>query len=287
MTGDRWEFLRALAAIADSPAGSAAGALGLGTISAAAHTTAFVLNCVPYASVYLGPDGALGGEGADRVAGFWRAIGLTPPAEPDHLSALLSLYASLGEAAAQARRASTAAALGRTQAALLHEHLASWLPGYLDAVASLPLPALSGWAQLTQRALAAEYQAAEPPQRLPLALRAAPAPPGPGGRLGDLIGALTIPVSSGLILTRHRLSAGAREAGVGYRIGERQFALRAMLEQDPAATLTWIAREAARWEQLHAARVGAYPACRWWARRAAATAAAAATAETALAGTRK
>jgi TorA maturation chaperone TorD len=274
MTGDRWELLRALAAIADSPAAAppAAAALGLGTVSAAEHTTAFVLNCSPYASVYLGPDGALGGEGADRAAGFWRAIGLPPPAEPDHLSALLSLYASLGEAAAQARKPSTASALRRTQAALLYEHLASWLPGYLDAVASLPLPALSGWAQLTQRALTAECRAVEPPRRLPLALRAAPAPPGPGDRLSDLIGAFTTPVRSGLILTRHRLSAGAQETGVGYRIGERRFALRAMLEQDPAATLTWISREAARWEQLHAARVGAYPADRWWAKRAVATA---------------
>ena len=62
-----------------------------------------MLNCPPYASVYLGPDGALGGEGADRAAGFWRASGLTPPAEPDHLTALLALYASLGEAAARRR----------------------------------------------------------------------------------------------------------------------------------------------------------------------------------------
>ena len=43
--------------------------------SDAEHTEVFVLNCPPYASVYLGPDGALGGEGADRAAGFWRASG--------------------------------------------------------------------------------------------------------------------------------------------------------------------------------------------------------------------
>lgn len=274
MTNGRWELLRALGAIADTPAAArvACGPLGLEPVSPAEHTTAFVLNCAPYASVYLGPDGALGGEGADRAAGFWRAAGLTPPAEPDHLSALLSLYASLSEAAAQARLARTASALSRAQAALFHEHLASWLPGYLDAVASLRLPALSAWARLTQRALAAEHRTLPPPDRLPLALRAAPAPPGPDGRLADLTGALTTPVRSGLIITRHELSAGARAAGVGYRIGERRFALRAMLEQDPAATLAWIAREAARWERSHAARAGAYPACRWWAGRAGTTA---------------
>ena len=99
---DRWELLRALGAVADSPvaARAVAGPLGLAPVGEAEHTEVFVLNCPPYASVYLGPDGALGGEGADRAAGFWRALAITPPAEPDHLSALLALYARLGEAAA-------------------------------------------------------------------------------------------------------------------------------------------------------------------------------------------
>src|SRR5581483_10798351 len=98
----RWELLRALGAMADSPvaARAVAAPLGLDPVGDDEHTEAFVLNCPPYAAVYLGPDGALGGEGADRAAGFWRALGLTPPAEPDHLTALLALYASLGEAAA-------------------------------------------------------------------------------------------------------------------------------------------------------------------------------------------
>src|SRR5581483_7889566 len=78
----RWELLRALGAVADSPAAAraVAAALGLDPVSDDEHTEAFVLNCPPYAAVYLGPDGALGGEGADRAAGFWRALGLTPPA---------------------------------------------------------------------------------------------------------------------------------------------------------------------------------------------------------------
>jgi len=66
-----------------------------------------------FEGVAVGPDGALGGEGADRVAGFWRVIGVSPPAEPDHLSSLLSRYASLGQAAADSTRAAIAAALAR------------------------------------------------------------------------------------------------------------------------------------------------------------------------------
>jgi hypothetical protein len=274
----RCELLRALGAVADSPADArvAGRALGLPDLDGQQHADAFIMNCPPYASVYLGPDGALGGEGADRVAGFWRAIGITPPAEPDHLTALLSLYASLGQAAAESRRAATAAALARSRAALLWEHLWPWLPAYLDAVSGLEVPALSAWARLTRMAIAAEISAhpaaAHPgPARLPLALRAAPALPGADAGLGGLTGALITPVRSGIILTRHRLADGAGQAGVGYRIGERRFALRAMLEQDPAATLGWLSRECRRWARRHTSRPASGGIGRWWAGRAART----------------
>jgi len=270
---ERWELLRALGAIADAPAAArAAGpALGLEPVSDAEHTGVFVLNLPPYVSVYLGPDGALGGEGADRVAGFWRAIGITPPAEPDHLSALLGLYASLGEAALDTRRPATTAALARSQASLFWEHLWPWLPGYTDAVTDLAAPALAGWARLARRVIAAESRVQRPCPRLPLALRQAPPAPQAQAGLGELTEALTIPVRSGMILTRRRLALGAGEAGVGHRIGERRFTLRAMLEQDPAATLRWLAREAGRWQQRHAARGARDDAGQWWAARAART----------------
>ena len=280
----RQELLRALAAVADSPAAAARAcpALGLADPGAAAHTEAFVMNCPPYAAVYLGPDGGLGGEGADRVAGFWRAAGLTPPAEPDHLTALLSLYASLSESAREADRASTAGALTRAGRALFREHLWPWLPAYLEAVAGLDLPELTAWAELAMRAVLAEYAALSsgPPDGaarpgggpLPLALRAAPPSLAAGWGLDDLLSVLTTPVRSGFILTRRRLAAGAVAAGAGYRIGERRFALRALLEQAPAGTLAWLAEEAQRWQRRHAARARGDLTHDWWARRAQETA---------------
>jgi len=277
----RWELLRALGAVPDSPAAArgVGPALGLDPVSDAEHTDAFVLNCPPYASIYLGPQGAIGGEGADRVAGFWRAIGIAPPAEPDHLAALLGLYARLGEAATGARRPATAAALAQSRAVLFWEHLWPWLPAYLDAVTDLAVPSLTGWADLARRALAAEFGDLPPCPRRPLALRAAPpcAQPdtgsacSPAPALTDLVELLTIPVRSGLILTRRRLAEGAGRAGVGFRIGERRFALRAMLEQDPRATLGWLAGEAGRWQQRHRDRAPGDQVTRWWAARAART----------------
>ncbi|MGH3120746.1 MAG: TorD/DmsD family molecular chaperone [Streptosporangiaceae bacterium] len=273
VTAGRWELLRALGAVADDPAAARAVApsLGLEPVGGAEHTDAFVLNLPPYASVYLGPDGALGGEGADRAAGFWRAIGITPPAEPDHLSALLGLYASLGEARVAARRPATVAALARSQASLFCEHLWPWLPAYLDAVQDLAGPALASWADLTRRVIAAEFTAQPACPQLPLALRHAPPDPQPGLSLGELLSFLTTPVRSGMILTRNRLALGASYAGVGYRIGERRYTLRAMLGQDPTATSTWIAREAFRWHHRHNGRVPGDDVTGWWASRAART----------------
>ena len=234
-----------------------------------------MLNCPPYAAVYLGAEGGLGGEAADRAAGFWRALGVAPPAEPDHLTALLGLYASLGEAAGDTRTAATADALTRARQALFWEHLWPWLPGYLAAVADLGTPGLAPWARLAGRVLLAE-RGAHPGGWLPLALRAAPAAPAGLGGLNDLLDMLTCPVRSGLILTRRGLAGGADAAGAGHRIGERRFTLRALLDQAPAETLGWLAGEAARWSRRHASQGDARPGGdivrAWWARRAGHTA---------------
>ncbi len=271
-TADRCELIRALGAVADCPqaARAAAGPVGLELPADAELTEVFVLNLPPYAAVYLGPDGALGGEGADRVAGFWRVLSIDPPAEPDHLSVLLALYASLGEAAAAARRPATRTALARTQATLFWEHLQPWLPGYLEAVTDVPAPALAAWAVLLRHVIAAEATRQPAMPALPLALRTAP--PGLDSKaepdLREITEALTIPVRCGMILTRHRIAHGARRAGVGQRIGERRFTLRAMIEQDPAGTLAWLAAEAIRWQRRHQARAATDPTARWWADRA-------------------
>ena len=127
------------------------------------------------------------------------------------------------------------------------------------------------WADLVRRAIAAEYRGLPPCPRRPLALRAAPPGARPSADPGDLIELLTIPVRSGLILTRARLAEGAGRAGVGFRIGERRFALRAMLEQDPGATLAWLAGEAGRWQQRHRHRAPGDQVTGWWAARAART----------------
>jgi nitrate reductase delta subunit len=265
VSAGRWELLRALGAVAGAPADALAvlSALGLAGCDDAAHTSVFVLNCPPYASVYLGGEGGLGGEAADRVAGFWRAIEMEPPAPADHLTGLLSLYAQLGEAGPS---------LAHARSALFFEHLWSWLPGYLDAVGELGVPALTAWAGVLTEALGAERDCYEAGS-LPVALRGAPPPAGGDCGVGELLDTLIAPVRSGMILTRRAVASGAGQAGAGHRIGERRFALRAMLEQEPAGTCAWLAGEASRWSARHVTRWPDDPVRQWWAARAARTAA--------------
>ncbi len=271
---DRWELLRALGALTATPPPASrlvSEALGLPPSSAADHTRLFVLDLPPHASIHLGPEGKLGGEGADRVAGLWRALSLDPPADADHVASLLWLCAELGAAAGTCRTAAAQRRLEHARSVLLWEHLASWLPGYLAAAA--PYRAAAGWSDLTLAALRRELAATVAVPVLPAALRDAPAPVGPHERAGDVLEAMTVPVRSGFVLTARDVAQAGAEIGVGVRAGERRFALQAMAEQDPRATLTWLARHARHWSGVHAAQSTAPLASEWWAQRAAATAA--------------
>lgn len=263
------ELLRALGAIAlDPPPGSRAlcAAAGLPAISGEAYTAAFILAAPPFAAIHLGAEGKLGGEALDRVEGFWRAYGQQPPRDADHLGVLLLSYAQLREAGG------ASAAAGRGAEVLFDEHIWSFAPGYLSAVTTLVPGPVTAWAELTLRALRAERAALPRPagrHALPLALRSAPAPLTGDASFDHVLDAAVAPVRSGIILTQAELAAGAAQLGVGYRRGERRYALRAMLEQDKARSLLWLAGLAERWQARHAAAYGDTAAGRWWSGRAA------------------
>lgn len=240
------ELLRALAVLAEPPGPEAeriARVLGLRpSPSRADYTDLFQLELPPYASIYLGDEGQLGGEARDRVAGFWRAVGLVPPVEADHLAALLGLYAEAREIEAPeaARRA------------LLWEHLLSWVPVYLATVQALAPRSHRRWAQLLEEALLAEAARLPSEGLVPLHLREARplADPREEG-LEPFLAALLAPVRSGIVLTRTDLGRAARELELGLRVGERRFALRALLGQDAEGMLGWLASEAEGWATRH------------------------------------
>lgn len=279
------ELFRALGAAGETPRPelqAIADLLELGPLPGrAAHGELFLFQLYPHASVYLGAEGMMGGEAADRIAGFWRALGQTPPAEPDHLALMLGLYARLGELEEQAADQPACERWRHARAAFLWEHLMCWLPSFLMKLADLggvADPFYLRWGALLGQALRAEAAAQPWPEGaalpLPLHLRAAPGcvdprRDGPQGFLASLLS----PVRSGMILVRADLARAARELGLGLRLGERRLVLQSMLEQEAGPSLGWLASEAKAWAGRHRPEVHLAPQlATFWQDRAAATA---------------
>lgn len=272
------ELFRTLAALLEPPGpelAPLARLLELGDLpSGAEHADLFLFQLYPYASVYLGSEGMLGGEARDRIAGFFRALGLLPPEPADELTVMLSFLAALGEREAGTDDGEERAKAGRARRAFFHEHLASWLFLYLDSLKDVAPPFYRQWGGRLEEALVDELWRLGPPERLPRHLAETPpaADPRSEGAAAFLTSLLT-PARSGILLVRDDLRRGARELGLGSRAGERRFALEALLSQDSSAVLAWLAREAETWAGRHRRRTETLGiTAGFWAARAEATA---------------
>jgi len=248
-----------------------ADALGLALPDREEHTALFVLALPPYGSIYLGPEGRIGGRARGVIAGFWRAVGADPGPEPDHLTALLGLYGSLIDRAEatepEARRVLAVEAVR----ALFWEHLVSWLPAYLVAVRAHG-GVYARWADLCGRFLVDEARRLGPPAATPIHFRDPGAGPDPRSE-EDFLEPLLAPVRSGIVLTRADLATLAQALDLGLRMGERRYALEEMLAHDPRGVLAGLADLAATWvRRLEELDHVLAPVVEHWARRAAATA---------------
>lgn len=251
------ELFRALAVLAEPPTVNGrrvAEALELGELPTAdEYTELFIFQLYPYASVYLGAEGMIGGEARDRVAGFWRALGQMPPAEPDHLSVMLALYARLVELETSESDERRRESWRSARKAFLWEHLLSWLPVvYLTKFFSLATPFYSRWGELLMRALLEEASLVGRQERLSLHLREATGLIDPRSeRVEDFLQSILTPVRSGMIVTRADLTGAARRLGLSVRMGERKFILKSLLAQDAHGIFDWLIEEATLWGERH------------------------------------
>ncbi len=259
------DLLRGLAVMAEPPEAAHLGLaelLGLpGSPGKAEYSDLFLFQLYPFASVYLGAEGMIGGEARDRISGFWMAVGHSPPDEPDHLAALLALYSTLAEyeeACAGAERSLTR----QCRQALLGEHLAPWVFSYLGRVSELAGDSYGSWADLLSEVLWKEVaglsagpHAGSQEEVLPHHLRLAPDLPDPRieGAAAFIAGVLA-PVRSGMILARADIARIASGSDLGLRAGERAFALEHLLAQDSTSVLAALAEEARRQGGGHQSR---------------------------------
>lgn len=273
------ELYRALGFLIEAPTPGhdvVARALGLPPVPGRAeHASWITFQRYPYASVYLGEEGMLGGDARDRIAGFWLALGLEVPGEPDHLAALLSLLANLVEEETSAPPA-PAALLRGARRTLLWEHLISWTTPWLATFGAEEPPFYHAWARLLARVLAQALEEVGRPDHLPPALvdlRPLGDPRRTQGGAGFLR-ALLAPGRSGLVMLRDDLGRAATDLGLALRAGERHYVLSALMAQDPAGTLAWLHRFAEAWcEGLDTAPGRRHAVHEWWTSRARGTAA--------------
>ena len=270
-TTSRWEVFRAVGALAEHPSRQVAWALGIDDdLDPADHTEVFAFHALPYASAYLGGDGMLGGEAAARVAGFWRAVGYTDPQPPDHLAALLGLYAGLGESHDVASEPARRKMLDQARQALLWEHLLPWVGVFADVVRMSGVRPWEVWADLIGEVMEEETAriATDDGLAVPRHLAEAPPPIDEDHEIAHLLA----PVRSGIVLTRRDLSQAGRAMGLGIRMTGRLPTLEALLGQEPRAISSWLADHARQWEEQHRDRPGPALINRFWAERAARTA---------------
>jgi TorA maturation chaperone TorD len=271
------ELIRALAVFAEPPdenLSSVAAALGFETLpSTDEYTDIFLFQLVPYASVYLGEEGLLGGEARDRIAGFWRVLNLTPPVEPDHIATMLSLYVNLCQEEEMANGKEQMATFHHARKVFLHEHILSWLPVYLRKLKQIATPFYFRWAEILEEVLIEESKLVGEQETLSIHLSEPlnlidPREEG----FENFLSSLLAPVRSGMILTRDDFKRTANDLNLGLRMGERKFMLESLFGQDAQRVLNWLSNEAQEWLQWHQSQEEIYGAtAEAWAVKANAT----------------
>lgn len=243
------ELIRALGELAEAPGPEqvrAARMLGLpGEPTRSEYTELFVVQLYPYASVFLSPDGHLGGQVQEHIAAFWRVLREPVPRDPDHIATLFATHAQLIRRTGETFEPYMHELALQMRHAFFWEHVASWMLPFLSRVRELGSPTYRGWALLVGDALEAEAGQVGPPAMLPLQLRNAPPLPTTGG-VDALVDALFSPVRCGCILTRADLSRCARDLGMSTRVAERRYTLKSLLTRDWARVSSWLAGESLR-----------------------------------------
>lgn len=257
------ELLRSLGVFAEAPTRQhrvLSEALGFGDPpSPASYADVFSFQLYPYSSVYMGPEGMMGGEARDRVAGLWRALGRDVPTEPDHLAAMLGLYAELSAPAGV--EAPEAALLAEGRRTLLAEHLAPWLFAWLERVQEISPRPYDSWARTLHEVLRAEVDRLGVGQLpVPRALCTVPALSDPRTDGSEpFVHDLLSFARTGVLVTRADLAAIAHRLDLGLRAGERRYALEHLLAQRAPAVLGALAESAGIAASAHRERASWLP----------------------------
>lgn len=199
--------------------------------AAAEHQALFGFNVFPYQSIFLDPEGLLGGEESARVQASYARAGFDvafADASPDHMGYELAFLAFLCGAEADALEddlPETAALMRQHQADFLAAHLLRWLAPFTVAITRQGAPFYAALAEVMQ-AVVADHAVAVMSAASTQATFTLPATPDlladPETGLRDIADYLLSPPQSGIYLARADLEGLGRRFDLPRGFGERR-----------------------------------------------------------------
>ncbi len=186
---------------------------------AARHQEVFGRSVPPYASVFLSPEGLLGGPPALAARRFYGRIGFglqRNDVEPDHLGLYCAAMAYLCGAEADALRDGVDASAPRLhQRTLLQDHLGPWLRPFVIAVRQQGVEELSAVTGLLLELVESQVVLLEPGGEPEHILD------DPEVGLKEIARYLLVPARSGWWLSLHDIQRVAERAGLACGFGRR------------------------------------------------------------------
>lgn len=249
-----------------------ADAMGCMGVSSGDLYKAFIKDLPPFASIYLSDDGNIGGEPRSVIAGFYRALSQPIPADPDHLSNLLSLLAGILNALAESigsQSPEKAESINRAKDVIVGDHILSWFPAYLLRANEVFPSSLKNWVSL-----ALDYSSILSTQ-ISNELGQAESVDSSVANfdidrndVGQLVSMLTSPGRSGLIVTLSDIEEIARELSLPLRVGRKRFVLEDLFATRSSDILVAFEFLARRQHQVFNSNLGEFPALKIWVDRA-------------------
>ncbi len=271
------EIAAALAEVAEASSlgEELSAALGVVGVTPADLYQLFVKELPPFASIYLSSEGNIGGESRSVIAGFYSALGIPTPSDPDHLASLLRLLsgilskeAELSSAGWDAVDQGRLASVSRARSVLVNDHLATWLPAYLLRAKEVAPRPLMGWVLCALdliSVMVGECQDAPPVPQEPYGNYVPP------NSSEELISWITTPSRSGIIVTHWDISNIAESLGLALRIGRKRFVLEELWGQAGTEVVGFIEAMAVHQVKLFDEYSGDLPSLQAWSAKAVGT----------------
>ncbi|NNN14072.1 MAG: hypothetical protein HKL81_10050 [Acidimicrobiaceae bacterium] len=267
------EVAIALAEISEGVVPSAAllDALGIDRSGCEAINALLVSELPPFASIYLSLDGNIGGESQAEIAGFYRAISVKVPPNPDYLSSLLYLLGQIIKKEAEVVDGETARsrAIEIAKLTLLRQHIAPWLVPYLQRAEQIAGADASVWIALTLDLIASILESSEvPTPKQPIDEDLDQSQIESFANSVEFIDWITSPLLSGVIVAPSDLVSIAKSLGLATRIGRKRFVLEGLFQQGGRELLAAIGQFVAEQGDLYLSRSSEFEVLQSWSKRA-------------------